>query len=290
MIDLWGYSINLHPALAWLSTSGLRALLILVAIWVTLKVAKTILNNQLLQKLTIDHISAKEHAQKEARLKTINTAVFNTLRIVVWLIGLMMILSELGADIGPLMAGAGVAGIAIGFGARNLVADFLAGLFLLTEDQFTAGDMVAINNTKGFVEDFSLRKTVLRSLDGGLLHIPNGQIKVLHNFSRSEGRLTALVGVAYKTDLNKAIQVLEDLAKDFAKDKDFGPKLLEPPKVLGIEEFGSSSIDIKLFFQTKPREQWGVKRAFLKRVKSAFDKAGIEIPFPHRVIIQEKEG
>jgi small conductance mechanosensitive channel len=193
-----------------------------------------------------------------------------------------MVLGELGINLGPLLAGAGILGIALGFGSQSLVRDFLSGMFILIEDQFGVGDIVSLDmQTDGVVEAVSLRSTRVRSVDGTLWHVPNGEIRRVGNMSQHWSRALLDIEVAYSTDLEQAQAVIREVAEAYWKED---PAVLDQPEVWGVEAFGASGITIRLVVKTTPSEQWRVSRALRQRLKSAFDSAGIEIPFPQQTV------
>jgi len=192
-----------------------------------------------------------------------------------------MILSEVGIDITPLLAGAGVAGIAIGFGAQSLIKDFLSGLFILLEDQYNKGDVVKIAGIAGLVEEVNLRRTVLRDLDGIVHSVPNGEITTASNYTRDWARVNLDVPVAYGEDLDHVMAVINRVGKELAEDEYFSKLVHTAPQALRVNNFGDSGIDIKILGETKPMMQWEVTGELRKRLKKAFDEAGIEIPWPH---------
>jgi len=200
--------------------------------------------------------------------------------IVVAVIGFMM-LSELGLDIAPMIAGVGVIGIAIGFGAQGLIKDILAGVFILVENQYRKGDVVRIADTSGLVEDINMRRTLLRDLDGIVHSVPNGEISVASNFTKGYSRVNMNIGVGYGTDLNHAIAVINRVGKELAQDPAWAADFLTPPQVLRIDNLGDSGIDIKIMADTKPIKQWAIMGELRLRLKRVFDEEGIEIPWPH---------
>ena len=198
-------------------------------------------------------------------------------------------LGEAGFQLGPLIAGAGVVGIAIGFGAQTLVKDVLGGLFVLLENQYTTGDVVNIAGIGGSVEEINLRRTVLRDIDGILHTVPNGDVRVSSNLTRSFARVNLDVEVGYGENLDHVRAVLDAVGAELAADADWAEKILEAPKVLRVNSLGSSGIEIKVLGTVRPMKQWEVTGELRKRVKEAFDREGIEIPFPHRVVIVREE-
>jgi moderate conductance mechanosensitive channel len=231
-----------------------------------------------------DRFSSK--AAEVQREDTLIHIARGSLTVVIWITAGMMILNELGIEIGPLLASAGVAGVALGFGGQWLIRDLIAGLFIVMENQYRVGDVVSLDGTAGLVEDITLRMTTLRDLDGTVHLIPNGTINRASNLSKDYSGVNINLGVAYRTDLDQAIGVINGVGLEQSKDKQWRELIITPLQVLRIDHFGDSAIEIKVTGKTKPLEQWAVMGEFRLRIKRAFDKAGIEIPFPQRVIHQ----
>ena len=203
------------------------------------------------------------------------------MRVVVLTAVLLMILKEIGIDIGPLLAGAGVVGLAVGFGGQSLVKDVIGGFFILLENHMNVGDVVEIAGKSGLVESINLRVTTLRDLEGKVHVVPNGEITTLTNMTKEWSRALVEIGVAYKEDVDMVIGILGEVAAEMREDAEYGPMMLEPLEVLGLDSFGDSSVNIKVMMKTLPIKQWAVAREFRRRVKKTFDERGIEIPFPH---------
>jgi len=180
-----------------------------------------------------------------------------------------------------LIAGFGIAGLAVGFGAQSLVKDIIAGVFILLENQYRVGDVVRISDVAGVVEEMNIRRTVLRDLDGIVHFVPNGEIKVASNFTREWSRVNLNISVAYGTDLDHAIAVLNRVGEEIAQDPQWSPLILKAPQFLRVDNLGDSGIELKVVGDTKPIRQWDVMGELRKRVKKAFDEEGIEIPWPH---------
>jgi small conductance mechanosensitive channel len=196
----------------------------------------------------------------------------------------MMGLQEFGLDITPVIAGAGVVGLAVGFGAQSLIKDVIAGFFIILEGQFAVGDVIKTGEISGSVERLNLRVTILRDFSNGAVHfIPNSELKVVSNLTKEWSRVSLDIGVAYNEDIDWVAEVLQRTGQELAKDERMGPLILEPPEVLGIESFGESQVIIKVLVKTLPQRQWEVAREFRKRIKAAFEKEGIEMPYPTRV-------
>lgn len=205
-------------------------------------------------------------------------------RVVIWTIALVMVLGELGVPIGPVLASAGIVGIAVGFGAQNLVRDFISGLFMLAEDQYGIGDIADLGDAIGIVEGVSLRTTRLRDIGGTLWHIPNGEIRRVGNMSQEWARVVIDVPVAYGTDLERAKAVIKEVADTTAQDATWGRDYMEEAEIWGVERLADSGIDIRLAIKVQPGAQWMLQRELRGRIKAAFDEAGIEIPFPQRTL------
>jgi len=200
-----------------------------------------------------------------------------------------MMLSQLGVDIAPIIASAGIIGIALGFGAQSLVKDFLSGVFMILEDQFGVGDIIDVGEAVGTVEAVSLRVTRLRDINGTVWYVPNGEILRVGNQSQNWSRTVLDVGVAYSEDLVRVREVLQDVAHQMWEDEDFQGKVIEEPSVWGVQDLAADAVTIRLVLKTTPGEQWAVAREMRQRIKARFDHEGIEIPFPQRVVWQRQE-
>lgn len=211
------------------------------------------------------------------------TGLLQTLALVVlWAVVGVVSLDQLGVDITPILAGAGIVGLAVGFGAQNLVRDLISGFFLVLENQVRVGDVAVINGTGGLVEAITFRTIVLRDL-GGVVHVfPNGTINTLSNMTKGWSAYVIDVGVAYKEDTDRVVEVMREVAEELRGDPAFAQRMLGPIEIFGVDNFGESEVTIKARFRTLPLEQWNVGREYRRRLKKAFDAQGIEIPFPHR--------
>lgn len=218
----------------------------------------------------------------EQRIDALTGVLRSASTFVVWLIAAFMILGQVGISLAPLLAGAGVIGVALGFGSQSLVKDFLSGIFILVEDQFGVGDIIDVDGqVKGVVEGVSLRTTRLRAVDGVVWHVPNGEIRMVGNMSQHWSRSLLDVEVAYDTDIEQAKAVIKQVADRLWK-KD--PAVLEEPEMWGVEQLGASGIVLRLVVKTTPKEQWRVSRQLREEIKQAFDEEGIEIPFPQQAV------
>ena len=223
------------------------------------------------------------------RAETIGTLLRSVATLLIWTIAVFMLLSELGLDVGPLIAGAGIIGIALGFGAQNLVRDFLSGIFMLIEDQFGVGDIIDAGPASGTVEAVTLRTTRLRDVRGVVWHIPNGTVERIGNQSQGWSRALLDISVGYTTDLDMAQDVIQRTATTLWREDPWSLEILDEPEVWGVEDFGPDGILIRVVIKTRPASQWKVSRELRARVKNAFDEAGIEIPFPQRVVWHREE-
>jgi len=223
----------------------------------------------------------KPEEEVKQRAHTLASVSVNTAAAIIGIGTLFTILGEVGVNIAPALAGVGIAGVAVGFGAQSLVKDYLAGIFILLENQFAVGDVVKIADVAGIVEEMNLRRTVLRDLDGVVHSVPNGEIKIASNFTKEWSRVNMNVPVAYGEDLEHVIGVINRVGKELAEDPEWAPVILKPPQVLRVDAFANSAIEIKVLGDTRPIRQWDVMGELRLRLKKAFDQEGIEIPWPH---------
>lgn len=226
--------------------------------------------------------SSEAAARSGPRIEAIAGVLSSATAFLIYLIALFLILSELGIDLAPLLAGAGVAGLAIGFGAQSLVRDFFSGIFILLEDQYAVGDIVDLGEATGVVESVTLRTTRLRAVDGIVWHVPNGEIRRVGNMSQHWSRALLDIEVAYDTDIERAKRLIAEVATEYADGEE---DVLEQPEVWGVEALGASGVTIRLVVKTKPSEQWRVSRALRELIKDRFDREGVEIPFPTQTLL-----
>jgi small conductance mechanosensitive channel len=225
------------------------------------------------------------NGRAKQRAETVTTVLSSLVSIVVWSVVALLVLDQLGLSLAPLLAGAGVVGIMLAFGAQTIVADFLSGLFMLVEDQFGVGDVVDLGEVTGTVEDVTLRVTTLRDVNGAVWHVPNSEVRRVVNKSQLWSRAVVDVDVAYDTDLRKAEGVIQRVADKLWQDHDFdGGDIIDPPEVWGVEQLGADGVTIRLVVKTDPAEQWAIARELRLRIKEALDEAGIELPFPQRTV------
>ncbi|MDI3417685.1 mechanosensitive ion channel family protein [Streptomyces luteolus] len=222
--------------------------------------------------------------RREQRARTIGSVLSSIVTIVIAVMGLAMVLDQIGIALGPLLASAGVVGLAIGFGAQSLVADYLAGMLIMVEDQYGVGDSVDLGEAIGEVEHVGLRLTQVRDLNGGLWHIRNGEIMRVRNDSQEWARAVLDVSVAYDSNLETVFDVLEETGLALRENPDFKDVLLEDPSVWGVQSLSPDGVVVRLVVKTAPLKQWAVTRELRRRVKDALDAAGIEMPFPQRTV------
>jgi len=271
----------------WMISHGVRIIVIVIV---------ATLLNKILARIIIRAIRASvksdENTSPEAEMKREDTLIRISTRAISMLIvivALIMILGETGIEIGPLIAGAGIVGLAIGFGGQYLIRDIFTGLFLMLENQYRIGDVVSIEGISGAVQDISLRKTTLRDLDGTVHHIPHGSITKVSNLSKDFARVNINIGISYDTNLEHLIAVINRTGMELAADPAFIDSIISPPQFLRVNEFADSAIIVKILGDTRPLKQWEVAGELRKRLKIAFDREGIKIPFPQRMVHHVRE-
>lgn len=276
-----------------LRAQGLQVLLIVVVAVVVLKVCRVAMHG--IFKALLDREATEGTAQElsaievRKRMDTLDRLGGNVVRFFVIIIAGLMILTVFGINIGPAVAGLGVVGIAVGFGAQSLVRDYLNGCLILIENQFSRGDVVTVAGVTGTVEDFSLRRTTLRDLDGVVHTVPNGEIKVASNRTRTWARINQNVVVAFGTDVDKAIEVVDTLGRAMAADPVWKRRILEPPRVDRVESIDATGITLKILGTVRASDQWAASGDFRRKLLAAFADNGIEIPGP-RVAIPDEDG
>ncbi|MGE4169437.1 MAG: mechanosensitive ion channel family protein [Candidatus Margulisiibacteriota bacterium] len=270
----------------WMMHHGIKVMVIAVGGFVAHKFVQYSLNRFIHRLVNAKQLSPEEAQRREETL----LRIFSTsAKVVVLIIVLLMILQEVGIAIGPLLAAAGVAGLALGFGGQYLIRDLITGLFIILENQYRIGDVVCIDQDSGLVEDITLRMTTLRDLDGVVHHIPHGAVTKVANFSKEFSRVNLNIGVSYSVSLEKVIRVVNEVGKTLSEDPAWRDEITLPPHFLRVDDFADSSVTIKILGETKPLKQWEVAGELRMRLKIAFDKEGIEIPFPQRVVHMVKD-
>ncbi|MBD3347140.1 MAG: mechanosensitive ion channel [Chitinivibrionales bacterium] len=242
-----------------------------------------------LMYLRIEKSNNIDVVESQKRTDTLIGILGTSLRIVIWAMILMLLLKKLGIDIAPLIAGAGIAGLAVGFGAQELVRDIISGFFMLLENQIRTGDVAILNGTGGLVENVGLRTTVLRDLSGVVHVFQNGKINSLSNMTKEWSAMVFDIGVAYKEDTDIVTNIMIEIADEMKEDPEYKDKIIAPIEIFGVDSFSDSAVVVKARLKTKPIMQWAVGREYRRRLKKIFDERGIEIPFPHRTIYWGEE-
>ena len=274
----------------WFVDHGVNILIIIVVgivLWFILKQALP----RLLRRIMAKPKRGESQQGMKKRADTLQAVFIGIGRIVIVLLVILMILTEVGVEIGPILAGSAIVGVALGFGAQWLVKDLIAGIFVLMENQYRVGDVVKVADVIGLVEEINMRKTVLRDLDGIVHHVPNGEIRVASNYSRHFSRVNLDISVAYDTDLDFAISVINRVCTEMTEEEGWKKRFKSVPQVLRVNKLGDSGIDIKIVGDVVPLEQWNIMGQLRLRIKKAFDAEGIEIPWPHtKVYFGNKPG
>jgi len=278
MIHTWILDI----LLPWIITSGLKVLIIFVVAFVVVQVVSFALKNTIRRAVTRKGFASEVgEKRREDTLISLFTA---SLRIVAWVVVTIMVLSEVGLDIAPLLAGAGIIGVAFGFGAQYLVRDIINGVFIIFEDQFKIGDVICTSGVCGTVERVSLRVTTIRDLDGIVHHIPNGELKVVSNQTQTFSRINMDIDIGYASDIDHVEKVINNLGADLIEDSEWKDKIIEPIKFVRVNGFGDSAIQIKILGMVTPGDQWEVAGEVRRRLKKLFESEHISIPFPQQEV------
>ncbi|MFP4024842.1 MAG: mechanosensitive ion channel family protein [Thiohalospira sp.] len=281
--DLWMDILN--QIVSWIVNESPAIIILLILLFITLKLLYVSIRR--LNKILINRATKSESLDTQEASKRINTllGILKGIgKVIVWSIFLMIIFKKFGIDIGPILAGAGILGLAVGFGAQELVRDIISGFFILLENQVRAGDVAIINGTDGLVEKIELRTITLRDFSGVVHVIQNGKINTLSNMTKEWSAIVFDIGVDYKEDIDDVIKVMQEVGEKMINDPEYKEKIKEPLEIFGLDEFGDSAIVIKARLKTVPGDQWSLGREYRKRLKKAFDEKGIEIPYPHTTV------
>ena len=265
----------------WLASHGVRIFIILLVSAILYLALRRLVPVVLKHVIRQKERGKRAEEELEQRIRTLSRVFVGTVAVLIIVAAVFMILAEIGINITPYLAGLGIAGVAFGFGAQNLVRDIIGGLFVIIEDQYDIGDVVRTGGITGIVEAINLRRTILRDLDGIVHTIPNGESGVASNYTKDWSRVNLNVSVAYGTDLEYAISVINRVCAEMAEEPYWKELILKTPEVLRVDNLGDSGIDIKILGDTKPIRQWETMGELRKRMKKAFDEEGIEIPWPH---------
>ncbi|MFA5399385.1 MAG: mechanosensitive ion channel family protein [Dehalococcoidia bacterium] len=270
-----------QAAIFWSTQYGITILLILLASFVVSRILYFIIPPSINNFVKTRRKGKHEKEEIRKRSQMLSKFLINIGYVTIFAVSIFMILSELGIDIGPMLAAAGVVGIAVGLGSQKLIGDLINGTFIMLEDYYSIGDVVQVAGLSGQVEEVSIRSTILRDLDGVVHIIPNGEVKIASNFTRNWSRVNINIPVSYNENLDKVISVLNKVGMQLSQDNHYGNMIITPPQVLRVDNFGDSAIEIKMLGETKPVKQWDVAGELRKRIKEAFDAENIEIPWPH---------
>jgi moderate conductance mechanosensitive channel len=276
-LSIWGLGVD--KITGWLGDHGWR-----IALVAGMSILVIVGMGEIIPRIVTRALGYRPDEKPEEvkkRSDTLSKVLVSTLQVFVFLIAIFMVLSELQIDIAPILASAGVVGIAIGFGAQSLVKDIVAGLFVIIESQYRVGDVVKVADVAGVVESINLRRTVLRDMDGIVHVVPNGQIRVASNFTKEISKVNLNITVGYGENLDHVISVINKVGEEMVKDPVWDTVILKAPQVLRVDNFGDSGIEIKIVGDTQPIRQWDVTGELRLRLKKAFDKENIEIPWPH---------
>jgi small-conductance mechanosensitive channel len=263
--------------------TGLRVVLVLVVALVGLWLLQRILN-PVIRVAIREQMIGQPEIEVTKRIDTLSHVLSRTALALIVVLVIVTLLPEFGVNAAPMIASLGLVGLAVGFGAQNLVKDIINGVFILVENQYGRNDVVTIAGITGLVEDINLRRTILRDLDGTVHFIPHSQIETASNWTKGFSRINLNVAVSYSTDLDHAIEVINRVGHEMAEDPDLAHKLKTPPSVLRVDRLGDSAIELKVVAETLPLEQWGLMGELRLRLKRAFDAEGIVIPFPQRTV------
>lgn len=270
----------------WLLTSGIKITFIIIGAFILTKITTKFIEKAVRIAVRPDGLSSKEAEEK--RENTLIQIFNTTVKIGLLIVTALMILEEFGIEIAPILAAAGIVGLAFGFGGQYLIRDIISGLFIILENQYRIGDVVSFDIASGTVQEISLRKTTLRDIDGTVHHIPHGEIKKVSNLSKDFSRINLDIGVGYGSNLEHVISVINRVGNELSTDPKWKDSITVAPQFLRVNDFADSSIMLKILGETLPSRQWEITGELRKRIKVAFDKEGIEIPFPQVVVHQAK--
>ena len=286
--EFWKQFANIFTH--WLVTDLLSIFILFILLIIVLRVSSALINN--LRSVLLKRMAYRNEEpdlEVEKRLNTLMGILRKTLRVVIWSIFGMIFLGKININIAPILTGAGIVGLAVGFGSQELVRDFLAGFFILLEDGIRTGDVATLNGTSGKVEKIELRTITLRD-SSGVVHIfQNGKINTISNMTKGWSAMVFNIGVAYKEDISQVMQLMQEVGDTMFAEDEYKSKMLDTMEVSGLNDFGDSALVIRGRIRTKPGQQWSIGREYRKRLKEAFDLHNIEIPFPHHTVYWGEE-
>ena len=284
------YSKHFDAIRAWMVLELPMVIILIVGLFILLRIVKAAvsrLKSSLLKRAS--KIDSSDPIEAEKRINTLMNIIWAIVKMIILLTFGMIILQKFGVNVGPIIASAGILGLAVGFGAQQLVKDVISGFFILLENQIRTGDAAVINGTAGTVEVIQLRTTTLRDFSGTVHIFQNGKINMLSNKTKEWSAAVFDIGVAYKEDVHHVSEVMKNVGEAIVADAEFADKITTPMEIMGLDQFGDSAIVIKARIKTRPGMQWIVTREYNKRLKLAFDAANIEIPYPHRTLVWEND-
>jgi len=264
----------------WFMSSGIRVIVIIAIAVAVYLICRPIIRS-VIKRIVSRRMAGEDETEIQQRTDTLSSILVKIVGIIVLIIAVITILPEFGVNILSLIAFIGIGGLAIAFAAQSLVRDFIAGFFILLEDQYSIGDVISIAGIAGVVEDIALRRTVLRDLDGNVHSVPNGKVELSTNMTKKYSRVNLNVSVGYGENLKHVIDIANKVCQEMAKDPQWKDDFITTPSVLRVDNLGDSGIDIKILGDTKPSKQWAIMGELRLRLKDTFDSEGIEIPWPH---------
>ncbi len=283
-LDFW--RARLQETVVWAIEAVPKLLVLTLLAMAALKLYRLVLK-RLQARLLLERGEDQDAALFSEQKKRVTTLIGIAQKVgvvTIWTLLGLLVLVQLGIDVGPLIAGAGVIGLAIGFGAQELVRDVISGFFMLLENHIRTGDVATINGTSGSVENIGLRTVSLRDLSGVVHVFQNGKIDTVANMTKDWSAIVFEIGVAYKEDTDEVSEVVKQVAQELRSDSAYADKIIEPLELFGVDSLGDSAVVLKARYKTRPGEQWNVGREYNRRIKKAFDAQNIEIPFPHRTL------
>ena len=272
-----GVGLESEDLVQWASRTGLRIVALLIFAFVIVRLVAAVIVRA---ERDLDVGTGLDALERKKRAQTISSLARRTLSGLIWTCAVLIVLREIDVDITPVLAGAGIVGLAVGFGAQTLVRDVITGFFLIIEDQVRVGDVAVVNGTGGLVEQINLRTIVLRDMEGVVHVIPNGEIKTLANRTKDFAYYVIDLGIDYDADIDKVVALVQDAGRELLEDPKYAPSILEPVEVIGVDDFKESSVTLKFRIKTVPLKQWEVGRELRRRIKMVMDRHGIRIPFP----------
>ncbi|TEU16419.1 MAG: mechanosensitive ion channel family protein [Dehalococcoidia bacterium] len=264
----------------WFMSTGIRVIVIIAIAVAVYLICRPIIRS-IIKRIVSHRMAGEDETEIQQRTDTLSSILVKIAGIIILIVAVITILPEFGVNITSLIAAIGIGGLAIAFAAQSLIRDFIAGFFILLEDQYEIGDVVSIAGIAGVVEDITLRRTVLRDLDANVHSVPNGKIELSTNMTKKYSRVNLNVSVGYGENLKHVIDIINKICQEMAKDPQWKDDFITTPSVLRVDKLGDSGIDIKILGDTKPAKQWAIMGELRLRLKDAFDREGIEIPWPH---------